>query len=59
MPRPSEREIDESFDRAGYDYDPDGEALLRHVLLDDELPQGLHRGGLKFHEDPTGWEGDE
>lgn len=46
MPRPNKREIEESFERAGCGVDD--EAVLRHVLLDDELPQGLHRGG--FHE---------
>lgn len=27
--------------------DAEDEALLRHVLGDDEPPQGLHRGGFK------------
>ena len=49
MARLSNREIDESWDRAGYGYDPEDEDLLRHVLLDDEPPQGLHRGGYKPH----------
>jgi hypothetical protein len=51
MPRPSEREIDESYDRAGYGYDPEDEALLMHVLGDDEPPQGLHQHGFKRTEE--------
>lgn len=50
MPRPSEREIEESYDRVGMIPDEEDEALLRHVLLDDEPPQGLHRGGRKDFE---------
>lgn len=54
MARPSEREIEESWDRAGYGYDPEDEDLLRHVLLDDETPQGLHRQGFKTYCERTG-----
>lgn len=45
MPRPSEKEIDESYDRLGLILDEEDEALLRHVLLDDEPRQGLHQHG--------------
>lgn len=47
MPKPSKREIDESYDREGLILDEEDEALLRHVLLEDALPQGLHRRGMK------------
>ena len=47
MPKASEREIDESYDREGMILDEEDEALLRHVLLDDAPPQGLHQGGRK------------
>jgi hypothetical protein len=47
MPKASRREIEESFDREGYILDEEDEALLRHVLLEDQNPQGLHRGGRK------------
>ena len=47
MPKPSEREIDESYDREGLVLDEEDIGLLRHVLLDDEPPQGLHQGGRK------------
>lgn len=46
MPRPSEREIDESYERYGTGTpDEQDEALLRHALLDDEPRQGLHQHG--------------
>jgi len=45
MPRPSDREIEESFDRMGMVPDAEDDALIRHVLLDDVPPQGLHRHG--------------
>lgn len=44
MPRPSEREIHESYDREGLVFDQQDEDLLRHVLLEDASPQGLHQG---------------
>jgi hypothetical protein len=48
MPKLSEREIDDSFDRAGMILDEEDIALLEHVLLDDQRPpQGLHQGGRK------------
>lgn len=50
MPRPSDIEIEESFERStgyGYVLDSEDDALLRHVLRDDEPPQGLHRQGFK------------
>ena len=50
MPRPDEREIDESYDRAGYGFDPEDEALIRHIFDDDAPPQGLHQGGYKLIE---------
>lgn len=51
MPKPSEREIDESYDREGLNLDEEDEALLRHIFLEDAPPQGLHRGGVKEVED--------
>jgi hypothetical protein len=45
MPKPNDREIDESYDRTYGWPDEEDEALLRHVLLDDEPRQGLHRHG--------------
>lgn len=42
MPRPSQREIDESWDAFVDDVDL---ATLLHVY--DEPPQGLHRGGYR------------
>jgi hypothetical protein len=48
--RPSDKEIEESFERAtgyGLSLDSEDEALLRHVLLDDEPRQGLHQHGDK------------
>lgn len=56
MPRPSEREIDESYDRLGLTPDEEDEALLRHVLLDDEPPQGLHREGWHPVDEEYDWE---
>lgn len=47
MPKASEREIEESFDREGMIPDEEDIALLEHVLLEDQAPQGLHRGGRK------------
>jgi hypothetical protein len=47
MPKPTEREIDESYDREGFGFDKEDEALLRHIFLDDAPPQGLHQGGSK------------
>lgn len=54
MPKASESEIEESYDREGLTFDEEDEALLRHVLLDDAPPQGLHRGGRKDESDQTG-----
>lgn len=54
MPKPTDREITESYDRVFGLPDEEDEALLRHVLLEDEPPQGLHRGG--WQEDPEEWE---
>lgn len=42
MTRLSPRELEEQFELA----DEEDEALIRHVLLDDEPPQGLHRQGF-------------
>jgi len=47
MAKVSEREIEESYEREGMVPDEEDEALLRHVLLDDEPRQGLHRWGDK------------
>lgn len=47
MPKPSEREIYESYEREGLILDEEDLALLNHVLFDDAPPQGLHRGGRK------------
>jgi hypothetical protein len=47
MPRPSEHEIEESYDREGLVFDEEDEALIRHVLLNDAPRQGLHRHGDK------------
>jgi hypothetical protein len=47
MPKPSQREIDESYDREGLVLDSQDEALLQHVLLEDQLPQGLHQQGAR------------
>ena len=47
MPRPSEREIEESYDRMGLVPDEEDEALIRHIFLEDAPPQGLHQGGRK------------
>ena len=61
MPRPSDKEIEESFERAtgyGLSLDSEDEALLRHVLLDDEPRQGLHRHGDKPYGEPEPWEDD-
>lgn len=41
----NEIKIDESYDRTYGLPDEEDEALLRHVLLDDEPRQGLHRHG--------------
>lgn len=51
MPRPSEREIDESYDRAYGLPDEEDEALLCHVLLDDAPRQGLHQHGDRRDDD--------
>lgn len=43
MPRLTSHEIDEIF---ADEFDSYDEALIRHVSgMDDEPPQGLHRGG--------------
>lgn len=48
MPKASEHEIEESYDREGMIPDEEDEALIRHVLLEDQgPPQGLHQGGRK------------
>jgi hypothetical protein len=47
MPRPSEREIDESYAREGLIPDEEDIGLLRHIFLEDAPPQGLHQGGRK------------
>lgn len=44
MPRMSDREIREEL---GQYFDEEDDALIRHVLCEDEIPQGLHRGGMK------------
>lgn len=47
MPRPSEREIDESYEREGLIFDEEDAALMNHIFNDDAPPQGLHQGGRK------------
>lgn len=47
MPRPSEREIHDSYEREGLVFDKEDEALLRHIFLEDTPPQGLHQEGVK------------
>lgn len=47
MPKASEREIEESYDREGMIPDEEDIALLEHVLLEDQRPQGLHQRGRK------------
>lgn len=49
MPKPKEKEIEESYDRLGIIPDEEDEALFRHVLLDDQPRQGLHRHGDKVY----------
>jgi hypothetical protein len=51
MPKPNEREIEESYDRVYGLPDEEDDSLLRHVLLDDEPRQGLHRYGDKIQEE--------
>lgn len=51
MPKPSEREIEESYDRVYGLPDEEDEALVRHVLLDDKPRQGLHQYGDKTLEE--------
>jgi hypothetical protein len=51
LPRPNEREIDESFDRVGLMPDEEDDALFRHVFLDDAPRQGLHRHGDRVLDD--------
>ena len=48
MPRPSEHEIEESYDREGLILDDEDYALLDHIFNEDgNPPQGLHQGGRK------------
>lgn len=47
MPKPSEREIEESYDREGLLLDDEDLALINHIFNDDAPPQGLHQGGRK------------
>jgi hypothetical protein len=47
MPRPSDRDILESYDREGLLLDEEDIALFNHVFNDDAPPQGLHQGGRK------------
>lgn len=48
MAKVTQREIEESYDRAGWLADDEDLALIRHVSGDDERPpQGLHQGGYK------------
>lgn len=47
MARVSEREIDESYDRAGFRLDEEDYALLDHIFNEDTPPQGLHQQGWK------------
>lgn len=56
MPRPTEREIETSYERLGLVPDAEDEALIRHVLMDDEPPQGLHRGGWRPWDEEIEWE---
>lgn len=51
MPRPTDREIEESYDRTYGLPDEEDESLLRHVLLDDAPRQGLHQFGDKDPEE--------
>lgn len=45
MPRPTEREIDDSYDREGLILDDQDLDLLHHVFTDDAPRQGLHQHG--------------
>lgn len=45
MPKPSQHEIEESYDRLGLIPDEEDEALIRHVMCNDEPRQGLHQHG--------------
>lgn len=47
MPKPSEREIEESYDREGWILDDQDLDLLNHIFNEDTPPQGLHQGGRK------------
>lgn len=51
MPRATEKEIDESFDREGLMLDDEDYAFLHHILLDDAPRQGLHQFGDVREED--------
>lgn len=51
MPKPNEKEIDESYDRVYGLPDEEDEALLRHVFLEDAPRQGLHQHGDKIPEE--------
>lgn len=59
MSRPSPDEIEASFERAtgyGLTLDSEDEALIRHVLMNDDPPQGLHRGGWNPVDEEVEWE---
>lgn len=51
MPKPNQREIEESYNRTYGLPDEEDEDLVRHVLLDDQPRQGLHRHGDKTPEE--------
>lgn len=51
MPKPNEKEIDESYDRTYGLPDEEDEALFRHIFLEDTPRQGLHRHGDKTPEE--------
>ena len=51
MPRPSDREIEESYDREYGLPDEIDEDLWYHVMMDDAPRQGLHQYGYKSLEE--------